>query len=319
MRRRCTNMIHIIKRKIRKLYHKYKYFGLFYQKLSRLKVDLLSKMSDESYVKIKYKTSTGEKLRLNNPRSFNEKLQWLKLYYHVPLYTQLVDKYSVREYVKEKIGEEYLTKCYGIYSRFEDIEFDKLPDKFVIKCTHDCGSVVLCDSKSKLDMRKIGRKLNTSLSHNYYYQSREWPYKNVIPRIIVEEYLEDRLTKDLNDYKFYCFNGVPKVFFISSGRKAGDLRLNYYDMKFHKLPFECDYPNFERKIEKPKNFEKMIELAAKLSIGIPFVRVDFYNIEGRIVFGEMTFFDSGGAAVFKPKKWNYILGKWIDLPAHKVL
>lgn len=312
-------MIHIIKSNVRKLYHKNKYFGQLYKMLSNYKAALLSKMDDESFIKRKYKASTGEILDLKKPRSFNEKIQWLKLYNHIPLYTQLVDKYSVREYVKEKIGEEYLTKCYGVYSKFENIDFDKLPDKFVIKCTHDCGSVVLCDSKSKINMSKIGKKLNAALSRNYYYQGREWPYKNVIPRIIIEEYLEDHTTNDLYDYKFFCFSGVPKVLFVSIGRQEGNLQLNFYDMGFNKLPFERGYPNFDVNIPKPKNFKKMIELATKLSEGIPFVRVDFYDIEGRIVFGEMTFSPGGGMEVFKPKEWDYILGQWIELPANKVI
>lgn len=312
-------MIYIIKAKVRKLYHKNKYFGQLYKILSNYKAALLSKMDDESFIKKKYKASTGETLDLNNPRTFNEKIQWLKLYNHMPLYTQLVDKYNVRDYVKEKIGEEYLTKCYGVYLRFEDIDFDKLPNKFVIKCTHDCGSVVLCDSKSKIDKSKIGKKLNSALSRNYYYQGREWPYKNVIPRIIVEEYLEDHTTNDLYDYKFFCFNGVPKVLFVSIGRQAGNLQLNFYDLEFNKLPFERGYPNFDKRIPKPKNFEKMIELAAKLSEGIPFVRVDFYDFEDRIVFGEMTFSPGGGMEVFKPRKWDYVFGSWINLPNEKTI
>lgn len=312
-------MIHRVKSKMRRLYHKNPYFGSLYKKASSIKATLLSKMNDELFLKIKFKTSTGESLDLNNPQSFNEKIQWLKLYNRIPLYTQLVDKYGVRDYVKEKIGEKYLTKCYGIYNHFEDIVFDDLPDKFVLKCTHDCGSVVLCDSNSRIDMVKVSKKLNSALARNYFYQGREWPYKNVEPRIIAEEYLEDQTTKDLYDYKFFCFNGVPKVLFIAIGRQAGNLQLNFYDMDFNKLPFERGYPNYDKKIPKPKNFKKMIELAAILSEGIPFVRVDFYDIEDRIVFGEMTFSPGGGMEVFKPKKWDYILGEWIELPANKVI
>lgn len=312
-------MIHDLKVMMRRIYHKNTVFGHFYKILSRGKARILSKIDDETYLKIKFKTSTGDDLNLKNPRTFNEKIQWLKLYYHAPLYTKLVDKYAVREYVEGKIGNQYLTDCYGVYLRFDDIDFNNLPDRFVIKCTHDCGSIVLCHSKSGLDYNKTRKKINTALSQNYYYQSREWPYKNVKPRIIVEEYLEDQNLKDLYDYKFFCFNGVPKALFVATGRQSGDMRIDFYDMNFNKLPFERGYPNSDKKLRKPANFDKMVELAQTLSAGIPFVRVDFYDIGERIVFGEMTFSPGGGMEVFKPKKWDYIWGSWISLPEKKVL
>ena len=280
---------------------------------------MLSGVSDETYIRIKYKASTGERLNLNNPQTFNEKIQWLKIYYHNPLYTQLVDKYAVREYVESKIGKQYLTKCYGVFKSFDEIDLDQLPDRFVMKCTHDCGSAVLCKSKKDFNRDKVKRKLEEALLHNYYYQGREWPYKNVIPRIIVEEYLEDQKIADLYDYKVFCFNGLPKILFITSGRHSGDMRLDFYDLDFNKLPFERGYLNSKLEIKKPANFDLMIELASKLSHDIPFVRVDFYNIQGRIVFGEMTFSPGGGMETFKPKKWDYILGSWIKLPDEKVI
>lgn len=312
-------MMHRIKNIMRILYDKNKFFGSLYTKASGIKAVLLSKLDDETYIKIKYKASTGQQLDLDNPQSFNEKIQWLKLYYHLPLYTQLVDKYSVRDYVKEKIGDKYLTRCYGVFLRFEDINFDKLPDRFVIKCTHDCGSVVLCDCKSKINKDKIRKKLSAALTRNYFYQGREWAYKNVIPRIIIEEYLDDHSTKDLYDYKFFCFNGIPKVLLVASGRNSNNLRMDFYDMDFQKLPFERGHHNSNLSMKKPEGFKKMIELAAKLSKDIPFVRVDFYDIEGRIVFGEMTLYPAGGMGVFKPKEWDYILGDWLVLPNNKVL
>lgn len=293
--------------------HKSVLFKKAYQILSRCKVALSMPLSDKTYIRWKYYTSTGRKLELKNPKRFNEKLQWLKLYNRDPLYTQLVDKFEVRSFVEQKIGREYLTNCYGVYDTFDDIPFKELPNSFVMKCTHDCGSIVICKDKAKLDFAAARKKLSNALKHNYFYQGREWPYKNVRPRIIVEEYLEDLDKGDLLDYKFFCFGGKSKLLFIVSGRQSTDMRLDFYDMEFQHMPFERGYPNSENGHEKPRQFELMIELAEKLSENIPFVRVDFYDIKDRVVFGEMTFFPGGGMEEFTPDEWDYKLGEWLPL------
>lgn len=271
------------------------------------------KYDDRKYLEFVYKERVGEKLNLENPKTFNEKLQWLKLYDRNPKYTKLVDKYEVREFVKETIGEEYSIPCLGVYNSAEEIDFDKLPNQFVLKTTHDSGTVIICKDKNKFDQKKAIKKLKKSLKRKYYYLWREWPYKNVSPRIIAEKYMQDKNQSTLNDYKFYCFDGKPKMMFIiiDRGQKT---KANFYDMKFNKLDIQQTYPNFDKNVEKPKQFEQMIELCKKLSKGIPHVRVDFYIINDKIYFGEMTFFDSAGFDKFTPSKYDEILGNYIKLP-----
>lgn len=312
-------MLHIIKTILKQYNHKSFVFSLIYQELSRVKAMALKGVDDETYLRVKFRVSTGERLNLRNPQTFNEKIQWLKLYNRNPLYTELVDKYTVRDYVEKKIGSQYLTKCYGVYSRFDEIDFDQLPDTFVIKCTHDCGSAIFCKSKKDFSISNAKRRINKALKQNYYYQGREWPYKNTIPRIIIEEYLGDNSKCSLYDYKFFCFDGIPKALFVASGRYSGDMRVDFFDIDFNKLPFERGYPNSDLDIEKPVNFDKMVELASALSEDIPFVRVDFYNIDGRVVFGELTFSPGGGMEVFRPKEWDYVFGSWIKLPKEKTI
>jgi hypothetical protein len=258
----------------------------------------------------------GKKLNLDNPITYNEKLQWLKLYDRNPGYTALVDKCEVKVKVAEIIGEEYIIPTIGVYEKFDDIDFDLLPNQFVIKCTHDSGGLVICRDKSKLDISAARNKINKFLKRKYYYQWREWPYKNVKPRIIVEQYMEDTSTRELRDYKFFCFGGVPKLIFIASDRqKAGEeTKFDFFDMDFNHLPFTNGHPNAAVPPAKPAMFEKMKELAAKLSSGIPHVRVDFYEVDGRIYFGEMTFYHWSGMVPFDPEEWDYTLGSWITLP-----
>lgn len=294
-------------------------------------------ISDKVYLQIMYRLSYGKKLNLKNPINYNEKLQWLKLYDRNPLYTILVDKYEVKKYVADKIGNEYIIPTIGIYDKFQDIDFNKLPDKFVIKCTHDSGGLVVCRDKNKLEKKYVQSIVEKSLSSNYFYCGREWPYKNVKPRIIIEEYLctNNDLNfdkKNLNslemvqkkngllDYKFMCFDGKVKALFLDIGvigkgtGHAEKYFRNVYDEKFNLLPILETRENYPSTIEKPRNFEKMVEIAEKLSKGIPHVRVDLYNLNGHIYFGEMTFFHGSGLSnVFKPEEWNIKFGSYIDL------
>ena len=270
-------------------------------------------LSDEKYLKYRFKIQMGKNLDLNNPKTYNEKLQWLKLHDRNPEYTKMVDKYEVKKYIADTIGEEYVIPTLGIYDTFSEIEFDKLPNQFVMKSTHDSGSVVICRDKSKFDIKAAEKKLNMSLKHSYFYGGREWPYKNIKPRIIIEKYMEDKKNKELRDYKFFCFDGVPKLLFIATDRLKGETKFNYYDMNFNKLDFKQHYPNDEKNIEKPKNYNKMISLAKKLSKDIPHVRVDFYEMNDQIYFGELTFYHFSGFQCFEPEEWDYKLGELINL------
>lgn len=270
---------------------------------------------DDIYLKLVYKAYFKKKLDLKKPITFNQKLQWLKLYDRNPKYTKLVDKYEVREYIKKEIGEEYLIPLIGVYDNFDDINFDDLPNQFVLKCTHDSGGVVICKDKNKLNKESVRKKINKSLEYNYYYLWREWPYKNVKPRIICEQYMTDNLDEELKDYKFMCFNGEVKCLFVCLNRNSSSgLNVDFYNLDWDLMPFERHYKNSGQKIKKPNNFDKMIELARKLSRDIPFVRVDFYEVEGKVYFGELTFYPGSGLEEFTPHKYDEILGNWLQLP-----
>lgn len=271
---------------------------------------------DKLYLRIVYRGYMRRKLNLKNPKTYNEKLQWLKLYDHNPMYTTLVDKYTVKEIVGNIIGNEYIIPSIGVWNSFDEIDFDSLPDSFVLKCTHDSGGVIICKDKQYFDYEYSKAKLNSSLKRNYFWDGREWPYKNVKPRIIAEPYVEDSVSHDLKDYKFFCFNGIPKYMFIATDRQSDveETKFDFYDMEFNHLDIKNGHPNSEKSISRPKKFELMKSLASKLSKGIPQVRVDFYETDGRIFFGEMTFFHWGGMVPFVPEKWDLIWGNEIFLP-----
>lgn len=259
-----------------------------------------------------FKKRTGYDLDIINPKTFNEKIQWLKLYDRNPVYTQMVDKYAVKKYVAEKVGEEYIIPTLGIYDTFNKINFDELPSQFVLKCTHDSGSVVVCDDKKNFDKDKARKLLEERLKINYFWLGREWPYKNVSRRIIAEKYMAT--SAEMIDYKFMCFHGEPKLIFTCTERfKEEGLKVTFFDLNWNKMNFERYYPSSTKKIERPHNLDLMIKLARKLSSKIPFVRVDLYEIEGRVYFGEMTFSPGGGMEDFRPVEWDYILGEWIKL------
>lgn len=272
---------------------------------------------DKAFQKWDYKIHSGKKLSFRNPQTYNEKLQWLKYYYHNPLQTQLVDKYEVREYIKEKFGEENLTKCYGVFDKWEEIDFAKLPDQFVVKCTHDSGSVYVCKDKKYFDYEKCKEIITNGLNRNQFYLSREWPYKNVKPRIMIEEYLHDDKTDDLIDYKFLCFNGEVRRVFAISDRKGlhGGPYEDFFDLEWNSLSIKHTYANSNNPPVKPLNYDKMIACANALSDGFPHVRVDFFEANGKMYFGEMTFFDSGGRKPFTPESVDFEMGEWIILPS----
>lgn len=276
-------------------------------------------LPDDLYLKIKYRLTMGRKLDLNNPETFNQKLQWLKLYDRKPEYTQMVDKYEVRKYIKEIIGEEYLIPLLGVYDSFEEIDFDNLPDEFVLKPNHTSGDVFICRDKSKIDYKKLKKEVNRWLKREYYWLHREWPYRNVKPRILCEKYLVDESGKELIDYKFMCFNGEVKCIFVCSNRNSPlGLNIDIYNVDWNLMPF--GRPNSPRtgvKIPKPRNFNKMIEFAEKLAKDIPFIRVDFYEVDGHLYFGELTFYPTSGFGKFTPEYYDDILGSWLKLTIEK--
>lgn len=272
--------------------------------------------SDEFFLKLQFKQRMGHSLNLKDPRTFNEKLNWLKIYYRKPEMSKLVDKYEVKKIVSNKIGSEHVIPTYGVWKNFDDISFDELPNQFVLKTTHDGGGVVVCTNKATFDIDKAKKKLNRHLKTNHYNYSREWPYKNVEPRILAEEYMVDPVDSELRDYKFFCFNGEPKALFIASDRqKAGDeVKFDYFDVEFNRLDIKQSHPNSNLQFQKPKTFEEMKANARILAKGFPHVRIDFYEVNGRMFFGEITFFHYAGLTPFYPEKWDYIFGNYIKLP-----
>lgn len=272
------------------------------------------RMDDEKYLKKLYTVNFGKELDLENPKTFNEKLQWLKLYDRKPEYTMMVDKYKVREYVAEKLGEEYLIPLLGVWDDPEEIDFDKLPNQFVLKCNHNSGlGMCICKDKSKLDIKKVKAELKKGLKENFYLRGREWPYKDVPRKIICEKYMVDESGYELKDYKIFCFNGEPKALFVATDRMT-DTKFDFFDVEFNHLPFTNGHPNAEKEIAKPQNLDEMLKVASVLSKGIPQVRIDLYNVNGKILFGEMTFSHWSGMVPFEPDEWDERFGEWIVLP-----
>lgn len=271
-------------------------------------------MSDKLFLKILYKKYFGKRLNLKNPQTFNEKLQWLKLYNRKDIYTIMVDKYEAKKYVSNIIGEKYIIPTLGIYERFESINFNELPNKFVMKCTHDSGGIIICRDKEKFNKKEARRKINKHLKTNYYYKGREWPYKNVKPRIIIEEYIEQDDAKDLIDYKFMNFNGKVKCSFVCLNRNSQEgMNIDFYDADWHKMPIQRHYKNSNIILKKPKNYDLMIKLSEELAKDIPFLRVDFYEIKEKVYFGELTFYPGSGIEEFTPTEWDDRFGDMLKL------
>lgn len=271
-------------------------------------------LSDDAYLKLKFKHSVGYPLNLENPRSYNEKLQWLKLNDIHPEYIQMVDKASAKDYVASIIGEKYIIPTLGVWNSVEEIEWNKLPNQFVVKSTGDSGGVVVCKDKNKFNQKEAIKKLKSLGERDYYKYSLEYPYKNVPHRYIAEAYMEDESGFELKDYKIFCFNGTPRFLFVATGRQQNDTRFDFYDTEFNHLPVLNGHSNADVWPTKPENFEEMLDVASKLSQGIPHVRVDLYNINGKVYFGELTFFHWSGMVPFEPVEWDYKFGEWLKLP-----
>ena len=272
---------------------------------------------EKFYLELLYRLEIGKWPNIDNPTKFTEKIQWLKLYDHNSEYTKMVDKYAVKQYVAEKIGKEYIIPTLGIWEKAEDIDWDNLPEKFVLKTTHGGGGhgIIICRSKEEFDKKTAIKQLNIAMKKDIAKNYKEWPYKNVHKRIIAEEYMEDANLHELRDYKFFCFGGRCRCFKVDYDRFT-EHHANYYDTKGNLLMFgEVGLlPNFNKSIEIPENINLMIELANKLSATISFLRVDFYNVNGKIYFGETTFYPGSGLVPFEPEEWDEILGSWIELP-----
>lgn len=277
--------------------------------------------SDKQYLKVLFRKFMGSELNLECPKTFSEKLQWLKLYDHNPDYTKMVDKYEAKKYVADIIGEEYIIPTFAVYDSTREIDLNALPDKFVLKCTHDSGSVAICKNKETFNKEEAFAMLDKGLSKNFYWENREWPYKNVKPRIIAEAFLQDDETQELRDYKFFCFNGEVKALFIAEDRQGDkDTSFDFFDPDFRHLDIrKGHHPNAQISPKKPLSFEKMKEMAEKLSQNIPHLRVDFYEANGKIYFGELTFTSGSGFTPFEPEEWDLKFGQWLKLPSKKTI
>lgn len=268
--------------------------------------------TDEQLIQKKYMKEMGRKANLENPNTFNEKIQWLKLNWYDPLAIKCADKFEVREYVKKTIGSEYLIELLGVYETVDEINLNDLPNSFVFKATHGSGFNIICKDKNNMNWKKEFRKMRRWLKTNYYWANREWVYKDIKPRIICEKFLSGDKGQIPEDYKFFCFDGEPKFLYIASDRGI-DTKFDFYDLNWNKIPVSQCYPNSDYIYPKPDNLDLIIELARKLSKGFPHVRVDFYILKDRIIFGELTFFHFSGTKKFIPEKYDKVFGDYIDL------
>ena len=253
----------------------------------------------------------GYRMNLGNPRTFNEKLNWLKLHDHNPLYNMLADKYEVKRYVSEKVGAQYVVPCYGVWENPKEIDFYALPDKFVLKTTHNSGGVVVCKDKSTFDISAANAFLQANVRRNYYPLGREWAYKDIKPRVLADKYIENTGRDELLDYKFWCFDGEPKYVYCTV--KNSDIFENFYDIEFNPVDIDHGFRRAVPEFQKPSGYDEMLMLARKLSEGIPFVRIDFFEAGGHVYFGEFTFYDWGGLRPFANLRMDEELGHLIKI------
>lgn len=283
------------------------FWKLNYTKIQRV-------LPDEVFLKIMFRARMGTHLDLNNPKTFNEKLQWLKLNDRNPQYTQMVDKYEAKTIIEAIAGSQYIIPTYGVWNSFSEIDFNALPNEFVLKTTHDAGRIIICKDKKELNLKDAKKKLDEGLKTNFFWQGREWPYKNVRPRIIAEKLLKNDDGSELMDYKIMCFNGKAYCCFVCTGRGSREgLRVTFFDRDWNRLPFVRHYPCDKNEIQKPINYQKMISLAEEISKDMAFLRVDFYEVNNDIYIGELTFFPGNGFEEFSPPEWDYKLGEMLKL------
>jgi len=290
-------------RKIKKLIGK--------ERMMRL-LNCLKFIPDKPYLKLEYRFLTGKKLNPDNLVTYNEKLQYLKLYDRKTVYTQMVDKLGMRDFVREKIGDGCTVPLVGVWEKPSDIDFDKLPDSFVLKCNHDSKGLIICRDKKDLDRKQAVRTLSKSMKRNMFWAAREWPYKNVKPRVFAEE-----LLGDITEYQVLCFNGKPRLMYLMSEDKEGHLTEDFFDTDFKPVDLSLGYGKTSEKIERPACLEKMLEIASVLSKDCPHLRVDFLYSGNHLYVGELTFFNDAGFAPVKPESMNRTMGEWIELPARQ--
>lgn len=285
-----------------------KYTYIFIKKVKSFPSMLLP---DKTFIKLQYKSKTGIALNLNDPKTFNEKIQWLKINYRNPLYPICADKFAVRNFVKERIGSNVLNDLYCVYKSTKEIDYNELPKSFVLKVTHGSGQNIIVQDKSTIDETQINKKLDIFMKFNHYYSGREWAYKNIPPRIVCEKYLDDN-GKPPKDYKIFCFGGEPKIIQVDTDR-FDEHKRSFYDIDWNKLNVVYKYKDAGT-IDKPHTLNTMLEYAGKLSSEFPFVRVDFYEISDRVIFGEMTFYPENATVLFSPDEYNVMLGTYLKLP-----
>lgn len=273
-------------------------------------------LPDKLYLSMLYYKTFGKSINWNNPKTFNEKLQWLKLYNRNPEYTIMVDKIKAKDWVAERIGEEHIIPTLGVWNTPDEIDFDSLPNQFVLKCNHNSGiGMYICKDKSKMDVEAVKKELWKGLKHNFYLQGREWPYKDIPRKILAEKYITpDMGHSDLLDFKFYCFDGIPKLIMVAGGRDSGDKRFAYYDTEWNPIDIQWGAPKPDKNYKKPEQLQHMLEIASCLAKKLPHVRIDLYCIDNNILFGEITMFDASGFETISPYDFDIYLGNLIRLP-----
>ena len=285
------------------------------QTIKEIGKKIVGLIPSKPWISYRFKKLAHYKMDWKNPKTFNQKLQWLKLYDRKPIYTTMVDKYGAKKYVADIIGEEYIIPTLGVWDKFSDIDFDSLPNQFVLKCTHDSGGMCIVRNKSEFDKKQAKKKFKIALNRNPYSVDREWPYKNVKPRIIAEKYMQDGDSKFLPVYKFFCFDGRAKIVQVIQNDKTPDETIDYFDREWNLLELRQNFPNSKMPLKKPECLDKMLEIVDTLAQSKKnFIRVDLYIINGAIYFSEYTFFSDSGTAKFHPSHWDETLGSWITLP-----
>lgn len=287
----------------------------YYRTRVLIKMGCYDSLSDADFLKKVFSKYMGYPLDLENPKTFSEKLQWLKVNYREPIQTVMVDKYEAKLFIAQRVGDQYIIPTLAVWDSVEDIDLDALPNQFVLKCTHDSGGIVICKDKSSFDFEAAKAKLSASLHRDYSRIAREWPYKDVPRRIIAEEYLSELGSNEILDYKMYCFHGEPKLTVVCSNRfsKTGT-RMNFYDIDWEPMGIHFGhYPPLSTEFPLPVTYDEMKRLTAELSKDCPFLRVDFYEIKGCLYIGELTFFPGAGFEKFRPMSKDYELGEWLHL------
>lgn len=286
-----------------------------YRTRTLVKLGVYDSLRDEAFLRKMFPKYMGYPLNLKNPRTFNEKLQWMKLYDRQPQYINMVDKYEAKFYLANRIDSKYIIPTLGVWDTFDEIDFDALPNQFVLKCTHDSGGIVICKDKTEFNKEEARRIINRSLACDFFRIAREWPYKGVPHRIIAEEYIEALGDNDLLDYKMYSFHGNPKLTIVCSNRfGSGGTRMDFYDVNWQYMDVIMGhYMPTKQSFKKPEHYDEMLSICRTLSKDFRFLRVDFYDVEGHLYVGELTFYPGAGFETLRPIEFDYEMGGWLHL------